>query len=283
MKAIVTGNNGFIGTHLTAFLNSKAIEVYPIAHQKFKNSYKLKSEISEINPDYIFHLSAYGNHAHQKDMKKMFETNIINTFKLLMISNQINYKAFINIGSSSEYGRKLNPMKETDNPETDTFYGASKVCTTYLCRAFAKQYQKAIVTIRPFSVYGEGEADFRFIPKVIQHLNVGEIMTVDPNPNHDWIYVHDFISGVYKILKNIRKLQGGTVNIGTGKQFTNLEVIRILEKISGKKLKMRKKSGLRNYDNNMWLADNQKLRSLGWKQEFSLRDGLVKTYDYYTK
>lgn len=283
MKALITGANGFIGRHLVTFLNKKGIQVFPIPHQIFKNLSQLKSEIKKIKPDYIFHLASYGNHSYQTEVKKMFVANVENTFKLLSVSNDINYRAFINFGSSSEYGRKFNSMKETDTLEADTFYGATKACSTYLCRAFAKQYHKAIVTIRPFSVYGEGEADFRFIPKVIHYLNNGEVMTIDPKPKHDWIYINDFISGVYTVLKNIQRLSGEVVNIGTGKQHSNLEVVHTLEKISRKKLKIALGQKMRSYDTVNWVADNRGLRNIGWKQKFSLKEGLKRTYDYYTK
>ena len=63
-------------------------------------------------------------------------------------------------------------MTENDKCETDTFYGASKVAQTYLATAYAKEFKKNIKIVRPSSIYGPGEANFRFIPTIINSIKV---------------------------------------------------------------------------------------------------------------
>ena len=283
MKAVVTGSHGFIGKKLVDFLNSKEIEVFPLHHSKLHHEKDLREELTIIRPDIIFHFAAYGNHAHQSEVKGIFEGNIINTFNLLVAIKDLPIKGFVNVGSSSEYGKKGGPMAESDLPETDTLNGASKVATTYLSRAFAKQLNKPIVTIRPFSVFGEEEAHFRFIPRIIRSLLKSEQFELDPEPKHDWIYIQDFLNGVFFVLSNISSLQGEVINIGTGKQYSNLQVVRELETISKKILKTKILKNMRKYDNNNWICSNKKLKSLGWKQQFDLKRGLQETYKYYAK
>lgn len=275
MTIALSGGHGFIGNWLAESFKADGQPVVYI--ERDLDPIQLEEALKKIAPDYIFHLSAYGNHYDQKDTDQIIATNILKTYLILKATKDIPYKAFINFGSSSEYGKKNRPMNEIDLPETDTFYGASKLAGTYLCRAFARQYNKPIVTIRPFSVYGSGEAEFRFIPKVIKHLQSGEEMELAEEPTHDWIYIEDFINAVMLVAKKVELLSGLAVNIGTGICSTNLEVVKELENISGHKLNYKKVKG-REYDTTKWVARNDLLKSLGWRQKYFLVDGLKATY-----
>lgn len=283
MKALVSGGNGFIGKRLTEILIQQEYKVWNIDRETLGNPIELSKCVMDIKPDYIFHLAAYGNHYDQKDINEILATNILKTFFLLQATQAIDYKAFINVGSSSEYGKKKSTMHEDDCPETDTFYGATKVAATYLARAFAKQYNKPIVTIRPFSVYGPGESSARLIPSIIDALHNNKLFPLDPEPKHDWIYIDDLIDGILIAAHHAKELSGDVVNVGTGKQYTNLDVANMLEKISDKSLSIDYMNSLRNYDSTYWLASNSLLKFLGWTQKHTLKEGLKKTYDYYTK
>lgn len=279
---LITGSNGFIGNNLFDFLKKDHI-VYRLDRDILKNPAILNRYISTIQPDYVIHLAAYGNHSIHKDINEMVSTNILDTYTLLSCCKDIPLKGFINVGSSSEYGKKTTSMHEDDNLETNTFYGATKVASTYISRAFAKQYNMPVVTVRPFSVYGPGEADFRFIPSLIYSIINNSSYTLAPEPNHDWIYIQDFMNGVIKVIENINDLKGEVVNIGTAKQYPNIDVAKLLEKISGKALSIDCFANLRTYDNTYWVSNNSLLKSLGWKQQFTLEQGLKTTYEYYEK
>lgn len=277
MKSVLSGGKGFIGSHLCLRLLEMGHEVKLIDRFMMADPVKLRDYLELENPDYIFHLSAYGNHYDQIDDDLTFYTNIENTWNLLKASKNVPYKKLINFGSSSEYGTKNSPMSEKDLLETKNMYGATKASTTYLCNAYSEKYKKNITTVRPFSVYGEGEASFRFIPTVINSIRTAKKFPLDPYPQHDWIYISDFVDGVIKCLKTKDKV----VNIGTGSQFTNMQVVNFLEEIAGSESSYNLISGIRDYDSNNWQADNSLLKSLGWKQKHSLREGLKKTYERY--
>lgn len=282
-KILITGANGFIGTHLTKRLEKEGHQVYPFPRFMFSaNEQSMRDFFKGVSIDYIYHFASYGNMAQQKDEQEIFQ-NIVRTWNLLQATKNIPYKAFINIGTSSEYGKKDEPMTEDMCPATDTFYGATKVSATYLSRAFAIQHCKPIVTVRPFSVYGPGEADFRFIPQIIKHLQEGKTMNVDTQANHDWIYIDDFIDGVMCVTDNAHKLFGQVVNIGTGMQSSNQEIITRLEAISGKKLEVNIFDNMRENDSKIWVNGSRKLYAYDWYPKTSLTKGLKKTYEYYTK
>lgn len=282
-KALITGATGFIGSHLVEFLKQKGVSTMALKHEKLQERWQLKDILTDYKPDYIFHLAAFGNMHHQKDVRPIFQSNIHATFNLLEASLHIPYSAFINIGSSSEYGKKEEPMIEEMLPETTTLYGASKVASTYLCRAFAKTFTKPIVTVRPFSVYGVGEAQFRFIPTIIKHLQSQKVMDFDQLGVHDWIYIDDLISGIGTIVDNARVLSGEVVNIGTGIQTSNIVIEKMLAKLAGKSLNVNYFNNMRPDDSPVWVDGSRKLRLLGWKPQVSLEEGLKRCYEYYTK
>lgn len=281
MVAAVTGSNGFIGSHLVKALEAKGIEVFRIDRKLLQHQERLQAVIMNIRPDYIFHLSAYGNMANQKDEQEIFDANVVGTFNLLEAIKNLSYKAFINVGSSSEYGKKDYPMHEMMLPEADTFYGCSKVASTYLCRAFAKQLTKPIVTVRPFSVYGPEEAEFRFIPQVIKHLKENRVMNVDTGANHDWIYIDDMIDGLLTVSQHARELFGQVIDIGTGVEHSNQEVISVLEDLAGKHLEVNVFDNTRPNDSKVWVDGSGKLLKYGWVPSWKLRDGLEKCFEYY--
>lgn len=281
----ISGSNGFIGTHLVKRLRDDGHGVFPIPHDSLQNPIQLKPLLQQFPPDYVIHMAAYGNHSKQKDPTEMVNANILGTHNLLSSLQDIPIQGLINFGSSSEYGKKSKPMSENDVPGTDTFYGATKVASTYLCKAFAKVFRKNVVTVRPFSVYGPGEADFRFIPTMCKSLLTQEPTKLAMEPVHDWIYIDDFTDGVLRVIDNVEKLQGQIVNIGTGEQYSNVQVVNMLENISGKTLtyEIFGMSDMRIFDTVSWVADNTKLKRLGWIQKHSLRDGLKSTFEFYEK
>lgn len=282
-KALITGYNGFIGRNLAQVLHENGFQVAILPRQYLNNPQPLEVLLSQLSVTHIFHLASYGNHNYQNNTSEIVTTNYIKTFFLLQSADKLGVPNFINFSSSSVYGIKDKPMKEDDTLETNTFYGATKVGAEYLCRAYAKQSQTNIVTIRPFSVYGPGEASHRFIPTVIDALENQRIMTLYEKPVHDWIYIEDFLDGVLKVVDNAKKLNGMSVNIGSGKQHTNKEVFDMLCKIAKVDNPLVKTSDTnRKYDTSKsWVSDNTLISSLGFNPKHTLKQGLEKTYEYY--
>ena len=257
MLAVLSGHNSFIGSYLVRALSDKGFQTAQVTRELLYSPDDLRLFFEEREPDYIFHLAAYGNHSAQKDEAMTVLSNIIGTFNILYASRDINYKKFVNFSTSSV---KL---------PVETFYSASKAGAERIANAF-KQQGKPVLTIRPYSVYGGGEALFRFIPTICNKLLTGEEILLDPNPVHDWIYVENFVDRVMDYLD-----QDGIVEIGTGVQTTNKQIVEMLEKISGIKAKITIVENQRSYDTNEWKADN--------KTNSNLEKGLKKTWEYYKK
>lgn len=250
-KMLITGANGFIGQALQKRLVADGHEVVAVPRELLYNFYKLRTFINSHKPDSIFHLGAYGNHYNQKDYRRVLIDNICATINLLE-SIKFNTKiAFFNFSSSSV------------TLDKQTFYSVSKQSTELIAQQYKNTYQMTIVNVRPYSVFGPGEADHRFIPQIIQHLFSGETMQVDLDAKHDWIFIDDFIDALLK----------GQTNIGTGESYSNKEIVALLENISDLRLTLQMQR-MRSYDTNNWVSPNP-------VPHRSLKDALYETYDYY--
>lgn len=216
MRYYLTGSHGFIGQHLAARLRREAHEVIEIHQRGFFVS-------KDNEPFTVVHLQAYGNHYYQKDIDRIIEVNIGRLKYLLEATSTPFLVKFFNISTSSI------------ELEHQTFYSLTK----YMGEKMVENlYDNRFINVRPYSVFGEGEAQHRFIPTVIDAIKTGKEIELVEDTVHDWIHVEDFIEAVLI----------GETQIGTGTQRTNLEVVRVIERIMGKRLNYKKVDSLRQYD-----------------------------------
>jgi len=167
---------------------------------------------------------------------------------MLAASKSPNCQAFYNFSTSSV------------TLPTQTLYSATKLVTEQLAKAYG------FTNIRPYSVYGPGEAAHRFIPTVIRALHTGEKITLDTLAKHDWVYIDDFI--------NALKLDGST-EIGSGRNYSNGFIVDVLQNISGKELKC-EFGVIREYDTYEWQAP----KGVPCR---TIEEGLKQTYEYFTR
>ncbi len=295
---LITGVNGFIGSNLARRLVNDGFTVHGIVRNKsnllrigdlkqlkvhlsdLSNISLLKNLFKKIKPNYIFHLATYEDYRDESKFNQMVETNIIGTKNLIDASDGVNYKLFVNTGSSSEYGFKNKPMKEDNILNPISNYAVTKACATHLSSLFAIQFNKPIITFRLFSVFGPGEARNRLIPTaVISVLTDKPISLTAGLVRRDFIFIDDVIDAYICAMKaNI--IPGEIYNIGSSNQFSNEDIVKVLEKISGKKTIISKRNyPKRIWDTDYWVADNSKARKkLKWKPKYNLELGLRATY-----
>jgi nucleoside-diphosphate-sugar epimerase len=248
MNYLISGKSGFIGSSISKYLIGKGEVVYGIPRYLTIN--ELIKYFNLTKPDYIIHTAAYGNqYDTQKDFIEMVNTNVIGTYNLLEAAKTTNYKTFYNFTSSSVFLKN------------QTYYSITKNCGEQLSKIY-----KNVVNIRPYSAYGPGEPKQRFIPTVIDCLNTGKQMTLDETATHSWIFIDDLVKALF----------AGETEMGCGIKTSNIEVVRILEQISGKKLNY-VPGKLRSYDTDNWIPPKGVCYT-------SLYDGLKITYEsFYSK
>lgn len=304
--AFITGATGFIGANLTRELLGRNFDVHIIARAtsntwrindikdkisvhniNILDSKRITNLVKRINPDYIFHLAAYGSYPRiQTDDKKIIKTNLIGTHNLLTATLDIPYKCFVNTGSSSEYGIKNKSMKESDALEPNMSYGVAKAAATMLCQYFATIYKKPIVTLRPFSVYGYYEEKFRLVPDVILNcINGNDVELTSGEQKRDFIFIEDMIKAYMKAIEK-PSVDGLIFNVGSGRDASVKEIAETIHKMVGSKNKLifgKKKRESFETDIS-WRADITKIKKvLNWKPKTSLQEGLKKTIEWFKK
>jgi len=305
-KILITGATGFVGSNLTKKLVKRNYEVHilnepncdkkrlsevlPKINQHTANlleKEKLNNLIKEINPEIIFHLAAAGIfNGISAPEKELIEVNFMGTINLINACNQIDYKCFVNTGSSSEYGPKDKPMKETDICQPTNLYAISKLAAVLYGNLTAKIKNKPIIGLRLFSPYGPFDNEKRLIPYVISKaLKNEDILLADPNGTRDFIFIEDVVSAYLKSIDLASQFKGQIFNLGSGKQTFVSEIVKIISQITKTKSKIKwGQAKPRPWDTTNWQADISKIsKSFIWKPEYSLKQGLEKTVLWFNK
>lgn len=300
---LITGATGFIGANIVRKLIAKEEEVHILTRNKELNwrlldiakfikvhetsllDKNLLDVVKKIKPTHIFHLAAFGSLPIESDLNKLIEINLKGTINLIEAAKKTNFKILINTGSSSEYGVKFKKMKETDLPFPINDYGVIKTAATLFAYKEAIRNNLPIISFRLFSTYGPYEHKTRFIPTIIRAaISNSSIEVGNKNNVRDFVYIEDVVDAYFNVSEG-RIKQGEIYNIGTGRQSSLEEVVRITMQLSSSKSKVKwgmVKSQDRQLEEGMWEADTTKTKKdLGWEAKYSLREGLRKTYNWF--
>ncbi|MGC9219482.1 MAG: NAD-dependent epimerase/dehydratase family protein [Athalassotoga sp.] len=306
MRILITGSTGFVGSNILRRLvnegNDKKIHIFIRSNSNIwrikdiidkvsvhvvdlTKKDEVESSIFNIKPEVIFHCAIYGGYPSQTDQDQIIKTNFIGTINLLEASMKYGFKAFMNSGSSSEYGIKSQPMEENDFPDPINVYGVAKLASTYYCRMTSIKYKLPIVTLRLFSPYGYYEESGRLIPYLITSmLQNKEIKLGSPYAVRDFIFIEDVIDAFIQSAEKIGKMEFGTIlNVGSGLDTKVIQVFNVLREITGY-LSDPKFDGIpRDSDKiEVWRANINKINDvLGWKPKYDLKSGLVKSVEWF--
>ena len=274
MKYLITGYTGFLGRNFVEKIDdvSNYIMQVDLRTLYFQDIESIKL----FKPDYIINFAA-----DIYNVDKMFKANVEDVTYLLKITEEIPYKKFIQIGSSSEYGYKKYPMSEDDVLVPRTMYESTKGMATLFCEGYSKTYNKPITVVRPFSVYGKYEKHHRFIPTLIRSFVNKTPITISEGV-HDFIHIEDFTNALLKVMK-FENDGFDIVNIGSGNSYSNLDVYNLMVEIFGYEIpKEMSKIPLRSFDSLSWEANIEKLNhKYSYKIKNSFKEGLTKMINDY--
>ncbi|MGC8621944.1 MAG: NAD-dependent epimerase/dehydratase family protein [Caldisphaera sp.] len=304
-KILITGGNGFIGSHLIDLLIKEKNYKLGITLRTFSDITKIKHNmkfldifyvdkldvdniISKFKPDIIIHLATYYKNEHlYDDIEKMIYSNIIFPTKILdsMVKNKVKY--FINTGTFSEYFIDKSMINTNTKLSPRNLYSASKVSFEELLKFYVTNYDLNAITLKLFAPYGYRDNPKKLIPYlIISAIEGKEAEATLGNQKWDYVYVKDiakaYLKGIEYILDN-RKMYD-VFNIGTGEAHNVREIADIINSF-GNKLKV--KWGAIPYRKNEIFyarADiTHSINTLRWQPEYILKDGLHETYEYYEK
>jgi len=305
---LVTGSEGFIGSHLVEKLLELGADVRAFVLYNFKGDLgwlthlKNKVEIcfgnirdynsveaSMDDVDTVFHLAASISVPYSiLDPREAIVTNTMGTFNMLMAARRDGVNKIVHISTSEIFGTpEYVPIDEKHPRNPQSPYAASKDAADKLCKAFYYSYGLPVVIIRPFNTFGPRQSPRAVVPSIILQLLCGDVLRIgNLKPARDFSYVEDTVNGI--LLGGLVKANGEETNLGTGREITIGNLVGLVAKLMGKRqytLKLeRKRTRRRQVEVMRLIADNTKARELfGWKPVYTLEEGLIKTIEWFRK
>ncbi|HEV2027855.1 MAG TPA: NAD(P)-dependent oxidoreductase [Candidatus Dormibacteraeota bacterium] len=301
-RVLVTGASGFVGANLVRRLLREGHEVNLILRPEsagwrltelesvakhivnLADAEGVMRSVEVVRPDWIFHLAAHGAYSSQTDLHEMIQTNVVGTVNLVQACLRTGFEAFVNTGSSSEYGFKDHPPAESDLLEPNSHYAVTKASATLYCRLTAQTHNVQLRTLRLYSVYGPWEEPTRLVPSLISYALKGRLPPLaDPDVARDYVYVDDACDAYLLAATQAGAEPSAVLNIGTGIQSNLAQMVEVACAL----LEVREPAvwgsmANRRWDTNTWVADNKKaVAELGWTPQTSLVEGLAKTISWF--
>ncbi len=241
--------------------------------------------MGEVRPDWIFHLAAFGAYSYQTDIRTMVQTNIVGTTNLVEACLKTGFEAFVNTGSSSEYGFKDHPPSEMEGLEPNSHYSVTKASATLFCRYTARNQKVRIPTLRLYSVFGPYEEPTRLMPTLILQGLKGELPPlVNPEVARDYVYAEDVMEAYLLAANRGDQEPGAVYNVGTGVQTSLREVVDMIRRVM--RVTAEPNWGSmpeRLWDTDIWVSDNQKIRNeLGWQPRYTFEEGFRRMVEWFS-
>ena len=307
MRSMITGVAGFIGSHLAEKLLELGHEVVGVDkfldnyardfknlnlgrfvnHPSFKfiNDDLVNIDLRQllIQTDYIFHLAAQPGvrSSWGAEFSHYSHNNILATQILLEACKQVKVRKFVYASSSSVYGDTDDlPMRESGGTRPVSPYGVSKLAAEHLCYLYWKGFGIPTVSLRFFTVYGPRQRPDMFFHILMHHLLLDEEIPLydDGEQSRDFTYCSDIVDGLTAAA--FYSGSGDVFNLGGGGEITLLKAIEMVEKISGRKIKLkrfdRQSGDVRRTRASLDLAR----KKLGYKPTVSLAAGLTRQWEW---
>jgi NAD dependent epimerase/dehydratase len=315
-KILVTGADGFIGSHLTEELVRRGHDVRAFVLYNSFNSWGWLDTVSqEIKDnlevfagdirdpygvktamrdcDTVLHLAAliaipYSYHSPET----YIDTNIKGTLNIVQAARELGVQKVVHTSTSEVYGTaRFVPITEEHPLQGQSPYSASKIGADQIAMSFYDSFDTPVSIIRPFNTYGPRQSARAVIPSIISQIASGQrkIKLGSLHPTRDFNYVKDTVKGFISVAESDHSL-GEVINIGSNYEISIGETVQLISEVMGVDIEIEtddirfrpEKSEVER----LW-ADNRKAKELlGWEPSYGGRDGLkrglIETVEWFT-
>jgi NAD dependent epimerase/dehydratase len=311
MKILVTGADGFIGSHLTEALVQQGHDVRAFCYYNSFNSWgwidsfssDLKSKLDVFTGDIrdpngvrtamtgvdvVFHLAAliaipFSYHSPDSYV----DTNIKGTLNVLQAAKDLGTKRVLVTSTSEVYGTaQIVPITELHPKQGQSPYSATKIGADHIAESFYRSFNLPVTIVRPFNTYGPRQSARAVIPTIISQLLNGktEIKLGDITPTRDLLFVKDTVNGFLAISK-CDELIGHEVNIATQSEISIGDLAQeLIDQINPEAHIVTDEARLRPEKSEVFrlFGSNEKLKQFtDWKPEYTLESGLKETIEWF--
>lgn len=309
---LVTGADGFIGSHLVEALLEEGCKVRAFVYYNAFNSWgwldtleqeKLKKidifagDVRDPNgvrkavkgTDFVFHLAALiGIPFSYHSPDSYVDTNIKGTLNILQAAKEYSVEKVVITSTSEVYGTaKYIPIDENHPLQAQSPYSASKIAADKIAESFYLSFRTAVIIARPFNTYGPRQSARAIIPTIVSQVlskNNRGIKLGRLSPIRDFSYVDDICEGFIELIKSKQAI-GKTVNICSGTEISIYDLARlILEMMGSDKKIITDNTRIRpiNSEIKRLVGNNELIRFLtSWRTKHSLESGLIKTIKWF--
>lgn len=310
-KILVTGADGFIGSHLVERLIETGHEVKAFVYYNSFNSWgwidslprETKEQI-EVFPgdirdphgviesmkdvDAVFHLAALiGIPFSYHSPDSYVDTNIKGTLNVLQAARKLNTRRVLITSTSEAYGTaRYVPMDESHPFQGQSPYSASKIGADRIAESFYRSFASPVTIVRPFNTYGPRQSARAIIPTIIVQALSGikRLKLGDMAPTRDFVYVRDTVEGFLEIFKS-EKTIGEEINIATQEEISIAELARLIFKLMKADGEIEVDEARIRPDKSevkRLLGSNDKLMKLTpWRKKYTLERGLLETIEWF--
>lgn len=311
-KILITGADGFIGSHLTEYLLEEGYEVKAFCYYNSFNSWGWldtlpKEKLSQIeiftgdvrDPngvrtamkgcDMVFHLAAliaipYSYHSPDSYV----DTNVKGTLNILQAAKDLQLERILVTSTSEVYGTaQYVPINEDHPRQPQSPYSASKIGADCMAESFYRSFDLPVTIVRPFNTFGPRQSARAIIPTIITQLANGfeEIKLGDLSPTRDLLYVKDTAKG-FVAIANSDALIGHDCNIATNSEISMKDLVdKLVSLINPNARIVQDPDRIRPEKSEVFrlFGDNSKIiEHTPWRVSYSLEQGLQETIDWFT-
>jgi NAD dependent epimerase/dehydratase len=310
MRVLITGADGFIGSHLTEMLVAKGYQVKALAQYNSFNNWGWLENITckehvEVltgdvrdphfckhitkDVDIIFHLAALIAIPYSYIAPDSYvDTNIKGTLNICQAAKENGNTRVIHTSTSEVYGTaQYVPIDEKHPLQPQSPYSATKIAADAMAMSFFNTLELPVTIVRPFNTYGPRQSARAVIPTIITQIASGmkEIKLGDVTPTRDFNYVEDTCRGFIALAETDATI-GEIINIGSNFEISIGDTLNLIKELMNsdvqfstdeKRIRPEKSEVFR-----LW-CDNKKIENLtGFKPQVNLREGLQRTIDWFT-